>query len=128
MTKILLVDDDIDFITQQEVQLRAAGYEVLIAHGVQEAMDLLQEQKADLAVVDLMMQHMDDGFVLSHQIKKTYPDMPVIILTGVASETGLEFDTSTQEERSWIKANAFLTKPVRFEQLRSEIDRLLSEK
>lgn len=128
MTTILLVDDDIDFITQQELQLQAVGYEIITANGVQEAMDLLKDQKADLAVVDLMMQHMDDGFVLSHRIKTAYPSMPVIILTGVASETGMEFDTSTQEERSWIKADALLTKPVRFEQLRGEIDRLLSEK
>ena len=43
--------------------------------------------------------------------------MPVILVTAVASETGLDFDAATAEERGWIKADAVLDKPVRFEQL-----------
>jgi len=53
------------------------------------------------------------------------PSHAVIVVSGVESETGLEFDATTSEERSWIKADKFLAKPVRFEQLLGEIDRLL---
>ena len=37
MTKILLVDDDIDFLTQTELRLRADGYDVVTAEGEEEA-------------------------------------------------------------------------------------------
>ena len=52
--------------------------------------------------------------------------MPVILVTGVAAETGLEFDSTTGEERSWIKADRVIAKPIRFEQLESEIARLVT--
>ena len=124
---ILVVDDDPDFLTQQEVRLRAAGYEVRTAGSPDQAMEALQAGPVDLALVDLMMEHVDDGFVLCYRLKKERPGLPVILVTAVASETGLEFDAATDEERSWVKADALLNKPVRFEQLRSEIERLLGE-
>jgi hypothetical protein len=47
--------------------------------------------------------------------------------TAVASEAGLGFDTATPEERSWVKADALLNKPIRPEQLRKEMLRLLKD-
>ena len=122
---ILVVDDDIDFLEQTGAQLRAAGYDVITADGQKEAETVLEETKPDLAILDLMMEDMDGGFVLSHHLKRKYPDVPVILATAVAGETGLQFDTVTPEEQSWIKADAIIDKPVRFEQLKREIDRLL---
>ncbi len=121
---ILVVDDDEDFLTQQELLLSRAGYEVVIAHGQAEAEELLQERRPDLAIVDLMMEHMDGGFALCYHIKKTDSSIPVILVTGVTRETGIEFDAATDEERAWIRADAMLTKPIRFEQLQREIRRL----
>jgi CheY-like chemotaxis protein len=122
---VLLVDDDEDFLIQQKIQLEAAGFQVLSAHGQVKAEELLAQQRPDLAVVDLMMEHADGGFTLCHHIRKKDPSIPVILVSSVNNETGLEFDTTTDAERSWIKADAFLSKPIRFEQLKLEIDRLL---
>jgi len=124
---VLLVDDDADFLLQQQVQLQGAGFSVLTAEDLEEAMQRVDEGAVDVAVIDLMMEHMDDGFVLCHRIKKVRPSLPVILVTAVASETGLVFDAATDEERSWVKADALLTKPVRSEQLQREIERLLKE-
>jgi CheY-like chemotaxis protein len=63
--------------------------------------------------------------MLCYRIKKQDPTIPVIMVTSVTSETGLDFDATTKEERSWIKADALLDKPVRFEQLQREMNRLL---
>ena len=49
------------------------------------------------------------------------------MVTGVASETGIAFAATTAEERRWIKADARVDKPIRFEQLLREIRRLLKE-
>ena len=123
---ILLVDDDIDFLTQYESQLKAVGFGVSCAENSEQALELLEAQTIDLAVVDLMMEHMDDGFVLCHRIKQMVNPIPVILVTAVTRETGMEFDASSDQERSWLKADAVLAKPIRFEQLKSQINRLLS--
>ena len=124
---VLIVDDDPDFLTQQELLLKGAGFEVRAADSVGKAVELARKGPVDLAVVDLMMEHVDGGFALCYHIKQKDPSIPVILVTAVASETGLEFDAATAEERSWVKADVLLAKPVRFEQLKREIDRLLKE-
>jgi len=126
--KILLVDDDIDFLAQMQTRLKTLQYEVIMAEGQQEAEKILAETKPDLAILDLMMEQVDGGFALAYHLKQKYPDVPVILCTAVANETGIEFDASTDEERTWIKADVFLPKPVRFEQLVREMERLLQEK
>lgn len=125
VTTILVVDDDPDFLMQEQVQLEAAGYKVIAASGRDEAEKLLTDVKPDMAMVDLMMDDVDDGFTLCHHIKEIYPEVPVIMITGVTADTGLEFDAVTPGERAWVKADAILLKPVRFEQLQREIRRLL---
>ena len=122
---VLIVDDDEDFLLQQKVYLEKEGFEVLTADSQQQAEEMLEQTCPDLAVVDLMMEHKDAGFVLCNHIKKRYASMPVILVSAVARETGMNFDVDTAEERSWIKADAMFAKPVRFEQLKREIDRLL---
>ena len=122
---VLLIDDDPDFLLQNKIQLQGAGFEVLTAETQAEAEKVLSGRRPDLAVVDLMIEYQDSGFVLCHHIKKIDPHIPVILVTAVTSETGLEFDSTTDEERSWIKADRVLAKPIRFEQLYAEIQRLL---
>jgi CheY-like chemotaxis protein len=122
---ILLVDDDQDYLLEKKIQLEHAGYKVITADSAKQGLELLEQQKPDIMVVDLMMEEHDSGFSICYFSKKRYPDVPVIIVTGVVSETGLEFDAVTREERSWIKADAMLSKPIRFEQLESEIRKLL---
>lgn len=124
---ILVVDDDVDYLYQQKVELEAAGYRVAEAASGNEAEKLLEKIHPDLVVLDLMMEEEDRGFSLCHAVKRRYPDVPVIMVTGVASETGIAFDATTAEERRWIKADALLDKPIRFEQLLREIRRLLKE-
>ena len=125
-TAVLLVDDDDDFLLQQRMQLERAGFEVTAAQGQAEARHLLALRRPDVVVVDVMMENPDSGFVLCHHIRKTYPELPIILVTSVNSETGLDFDLSSQEDREWIRADAMLAKPIRFEQLQREIDRLVS--
>lgn len=124
---ILLVDDDEDFLLQQKIQLEAEGFRVVQATTRAEAERLIAHQLPDLAIVDLMMEDSDAGFTLCHHIKKKDASIPVILCTAVISETGIEFDASTPEEQSWVKADVMLSKPVRFEQLKREIGRLLRD-
>jgi len=125
-TNILVVDDDSDILNQISTVLTDAGYAVVAAEGEAQAEERLIDAKPDLAIVDVMMEHQDSGFMLSAKIKKLYPDTPVIILTSVSSVTGFKFPLEAGGEKPWIKADSFLNKPVRGELLRSEVKRLLA--
>lgn len=122
---VLIVDDDVDYLESMKIQLEARGHHVVIAQSDGEAERRLEESHPDIALVDLMLETEDSGFTLCHHLKRKRPEMPIIMISGVQGETGIDFDASTREERSWIKADAFLDKPVRLEQLEREMRRLL---
>ena len=126
--RVLIVEDVRTVAAAVQAVLFQAGMDVELAETGAEAMDRKDSFRPDIALIDLMMEHVDGGFVLAYRIRSSYPGTPVIIATNVANETGLEFDAKTSEERSWIKADLMLAKPIRFEQLKREIDRLLATK
>jgi len=122
---ILIVDDDQDYLFQLETKVKQFGFKTITAESQQEAEKLLEKIKPDLAILDLMMENEDSGFILCYKMKKKYPDVPIIIATGVAAETGINFDIHDENNRKWIKADRFLDKGIRTERLREEIDTLL---
>lgn len=123
--KILLVDDDMDYLTQLQIQVQKLGYETITAESQKECEALIEETKPDLAIFDLMMENQDSGFILAYKMKKKYPEVPVIIATAVRSETNLSFGIESETDKNWIKADAFLEKSVRSDQLQREISKLL---
>ncbi|MHC1707725.1 MAG: response regulator [Bacteroidales bacterium] len=122
---ILIVDDDPDYLLQLKMKVQVFGFEVITADGQKEAERILDSVKPDLAILDLMMEHEDSGFILSYKIKRKYPDVPVIIATGVTAETGINFDSTSEGDKNWIKADLFLDKGIRGDQLHKEINKLL---
>ena len=125
---ILLVDDDQDYLYQLKSRVESFGFQTILAESQKEAEELLEKTKPDLAILDLMMENEDSGFILCYKMKKKYPEVPIIIATGVAAETGLSFDLNDENNRKWIKADTFLEKGIRSEKLKLEIDRLLKVK
>lgn len=124
---ILLVDDDPDYLFQMKVRLEKSGYEIVTSEGQKEAELLLEKFKPDLAILDLMMENEDSGFILCYKMKKKYPDVPIIISTAVAAETGISFDINDENNRRWIKADCFLEKGVRSDILKEQIEKLLAK-
>jgi DNA-binding NtrC family response regulator len=122
---VLTVDDDMDVLEQLRMHLEAMGFTVIQAESQAEGEQILAERIPDLAIFDLMLENQDSGFVLSYKVKKKAPDVPVILITNVTTETGLHFDAVTEETRSWVKADIVLDKEIRYEQLKREIDRLM---
>jgi DNA-binding response OmpR family regulator len=122
---ILVVDDDLDILEQVSLTLKQEGYEVVCAEGTQSAEEVLLRTIPDLAILDLMMDEMDAGFVLCHQIKKLYPGTPVLMMTAVTSSTGIDFSPTTTQEKSWVKADLLLHKPVHPDRLKASVRQLL---
>jgi CheY-like chemotaxis protein len=122
---ILIVDDDQDYLFQLQSKIQKFGFETITADSQKEAEELIEKIKPDLAILDLMMENEDSGFILCYKMKKKYPDVPIIIATGVMAETGINFDINDENNRKWIKADCFLDKGIRTERLKEEIDKLL---
>lgn len=122
---ILVADDDRDLLYQMSHILKSKDFEVIEANTQQEAESKLKEFQPDLAIVDLMMEKKDSGFILCHKIKKSYPDVPVIIVSALTAETGMMFDLTDPSNSNWIKADAFIDKNIRPDQLLREVNKLL---
>lgn len=124
--KVLIAEDDADMLEQMKVYLESENYEVITAASQKEAEALIKPGAFQAAVVDLMMEHQDSGFVLSHKIKALDARLPVIIVTSVTKDTGFQFDKA-HDPKGWIKADVILQKELRFEQLTAELKRLMAE-
>ncbi|MCX6302189.1 MAG: response regulator [Bacteroidia bacterium] len=122
---ILVADDDPDYLFQTVFNLGKAGYKTITAESQAEAESIITKFKPDLAIFDLMMETDDSGFILCYKIKKLYPDVPVILATAVSRETGMSFSLDSGMEKSWIRADRYLEKGIRAEQLDQEIMKLL---
>ncbi len=122
---ILIVDDDLDYLFQLKSSVQDMGFEVITADTQKEAESIIERTKPHLAILDLMMESQDTGFILCHKIKSRYPDVPIIIASAVTAETGMIFDVTSQEEQDWVKAELFLDKGIRKDQLHREINKLL---
>ena len=125
--KILVVDSDFVLLGQMKTMLEAAGYDVVTAEERRTAEKLLLGIKPDVAILELILEEMDGGFVLGYEIRKLYPGTPIIVLTSVLGKTGLSFDGQNPEARSWVPVDRIIDKPARAEQLLEEVRKLLHE-
>lgn len=81
MQKILVVDDDKDMCFLLDRFLSKHGFEVLQSYTGKRAFELLEENNVSLVLTDFRLEDIDGKTLLS-RIKKTHPDMPIIIITG----------------------------------------------
>lgn len=123
----LIADDDVDYNMQLTFELQRMGFKVISTESQKEAEEVIATTKPDIAIFDLMMENRDSGFILSYRMKKRYPDVPIIILSAVTADTGIMFGVNTDEEKAWIKADAYLEKGLRIEQFEMEIKQLLNK-
>lgn len=123
--KMLFVDDSAVFRDNNVAKLIEEGFLVTEAESEAQAMELVDKDKFDIIVTDLVMDNPDSGFSLAYHIKKKYPNIPIIIVSTANSKFGLDFSMSSESERRWMKCDAMLPKPIRFEQLLAECYNLL---
>jgi CheY-like chemotaxis protein len=128
--KILLVDDDIDLLEQNKVMLESRGYRVITADSAKTGWELFRKEKPDAAVIDLIMEEYDSGFILSYRIKKdpAGKNIPVFVLTSATYITGFKFGAGTVEEKEWIKCDEIINKPVVIDDLVQKLEEYLKLK
>ncbi len=125
--KIMIVDDDADYIYVVKTLLENEQYTVVTAGGKKEGMEKIRAEKPDLAILDVMMDVWNDGFEMSRQLKKDtqFKNMPLLMLTAIENKTGIDFK-STAGDPLWLPVDAFLSKPVEPQTLLAKVKILLS--
>ena len=122
--KILLVDDDIDFIEATKTVLEKELYEVIIASEGNEALQKARDENPDLILLDIIMP-VKDGFTAAEQLKKDpqLSKIPVIMLTSFFSRGQ---GTSIPRGRGFsLEAEDYIEKPVTPEELLSKLKQYL---
>jgi len=122
--KILLIDDDIDFVAATKIVLESEPFEVIVAYEGDEGLKKAREENPDLILLDIIMP-VKDGFTAAEQFKEDpqLSKIPVIMLTGFSSK-GQE--TSIPRSRGFsLEAEDYLEKPVTPEVLLSKVKQYL---
>lgn len=117
--KVLLVDDEEEFVTTLAERLEMREFDPSIATSGDQALSMVQDKAFDLIVLDLMMPGIG-GLEVMKQIKSANPEMPIILLTGQGS---------TKEGMEGMNQGAFdfLMKPLDIEELISQIHEALGK-
>lgn len=126
--RVLLVDDDPDFLEINRNILEAAGHAVACASDPAAAMQEMARAAPDLVIADLMMVDLDSGFSLARRIKgdARFRAVPVIILTAASSQRGFDFAPRSPEDLAAMCADAYFDKPVAPEVLLAKVRELLA--
>ena len=122
--RILLIDDDIDFVEATKTILETKLYEVIVAHEGDEGLRKAREENPDLILLDVIMP-VKDGFTAAEQLKKDpqLSKIPVLMLTAFAAMGG---QTSIPVSRGYtLETEDYIDKPVSPEELLARVEKHL---
>ena len=110
--KILMIDDDPDFIAAVQTLLEAKDYLVVTAANGEEGLAKAKEEKPDLITLDVMMTNDSEGLDVSKKFKEDedLSAIPIIIVSGVKKIGDTAYDYETGEKV--VPAKAFVEKPI----------------
>jgi len=120
MKHILVIDDEAPVLSLFGQLLESAGYSVALASDGQEGLRLLKQQKPDLIITDIMMPEMD-GLELLMTIRKQYPEIPAIAISGGMKIQPVSFLPQAKK----LGAKRVFVKPVELSTLLQAVQELL---
>ena len=110
MAKILVVDDDTDFVLVSRAILESEGYEVLEAANGSEALEMMRRDRPDLVLLDVMMSTTLEGVDVSKEIESdtNLEDVPVVMISSIATS---EYASAFPDDER-IPISAWISKPI----------------
>ena len=124
--KILLVDDDVDFVESTKIILESKPYEVIIAYEGDEGLRKAREENPDLILLDVIMP-VKDGFTAAERLKEDpqLSKIPIIMLTAYSSKRG---GSGIPVSRGFtLEVEEYIEKPVSPEELLAEVEKYLKK-
>ena len=127
MNKILMIDDDWDFLDATRVVLESEGFDVELASTPKEGMGLTQDWKPDLVILDVMMPDGYEGFEVARFIRETLKrqDLPIVVLSGVLEKKKIPYYFPPGEAE--VPIDVFLDKPINPKTLLATLRELLAK-
>ncbi len=124
--KILIVDDDSDFVEAVTMILKSKKFEVVAAYDGKEGIDKVKAERPNLVVLDVMMPE-KDGYTVCKELKSDpeWSHIPILLLTAVASH--VPTTRYTQQMGMETEADDYIDKPVEPEVLVKRVETLLSK-
>lgn len=130
MSKIIVIDDEGDIRVVVAEVLKRAGHDVETASDGGEGLAMLAENGADMVITDIVMPGMD-GISVMNEVRKTHPDMPIIVISGGGNIAPMEYEPAAIMTTAYLAsaaeagANITLTKPFGREELLEAVGKLL---
>ena len=125
-SKIVVIDDNPDFLFTMETFLTRNGFNVETASDGTAGFELIKKHQPDLVMLDVMMENTFSGFEVCRLIRND-PDLkktPIIGISGMTEELGVQFDM--YEDREYFTPDAFFDKPVDKDALLAKINDFIS--
>ncbi|MGB2824016.1 MAG: response regulator [Phycisphaerae bacterium] len=121
---VVLVDDDVAFLTATSLMLRDAGYNVITAEDGRSGLAAVREHKPDVVVIDVIMGRPDEGFALARAIRADadLAGVRMLMLTAV----GKQYEMLFEPDDLWLPVEKVLEKPIMADELAREIETLLA--
>ena len=125
-SKILIIDDDPDFVESTKIILESDNYNVIFAPGPDEGLKKIAEEKPDLIILDVLWPDKKSGFQICRELKNDsrFNKIPILMITSVDDKYGLGFKNVAGDE-TWLPSDDFLSKPVVPKALLSKVAELL---
>jgi two-component system, OmpR family, alkaline phosphatase synthesis response regulator PhoP len=111
--KVLIIDDDSDFVEAISTLLEAKGYGVISASEGKTGLSEAEKQLPGLIILDVMMTTKSEGFDVARMLKENEKtkNIPVVLVTGIKRDMNLPFGFEPDEK--WLPVKAVLEKPVK---------------
>ena len=112
MAKILVVDDDPDFREACKRFLEKEGFQISEAANADEGLDMVQSERPDLLILDVLMPSDYEGFDLARKIREELGmrKLPILMLTAVHDIKKVPYGFAPDD--TWLPVDIFLDKPV----------------
>ena len=123
--KVLIIDDDAEYVDAITNLLDAKGYTVASASDGKAGVQAAKAQTPDVIILDVMMTTKSEGFDVARELHQdaTLKDTPIVMITGVRKEMNLPF--GFEPDTDWLPVKAVLEKPVKPEVLLKTIEQHL---
>jgi DNA-binding response OmpR family regulator len=129
--KILIVDDDPDFVKTTKMILIADGYEVVVAEDAKQGLQKIKESQPHLVILDIMMESMFEGFSFL-SVLRTAPEYdklkttPILMVSSVKTDTGSRFSFEDAEDMGDSpQPDDYMDKPLKAKQLLEKVVALI---
>ena len=128
--RILIVDDDVDYVASLTTLLESRGYAVQSARSAREGLEKLRAETPDLIVLDVMMEYDSSGYEVNQTVKfapsfEGFHHVPILMVSSIPLDPPTRFHTA--EEVDLITPNRYLTKPIDIPRFLAYVRELLGE-